>query len=74
MGAKIKITKIPLCLTVKCKCGSVIAAALLYGGLSIDEEFTDTIAETFNEGGKIEIINTDKESVTLQTCKCEKSN
>lgn len=68
---KIKITKIPLCLTVKCKCGEIVAASLLWGGISIDEEFTDTIAEIYNNGGKIEIINTEKESVSLGGCKCK---
>jgi hypothetical protein len=53
---KIEITKTDLALVVKCKCGGTVAATLIYGGISIDEEFTDTMAKVYNDGGKLEIV------------------
>ena len=46
-------------MTVTCKCGGVVAVTMLYGGVEIDAEFMDTVAQVSNEGGKIEIVNTD---------------
>ncbi len=65
-----EIIKTNLALTVKCKCGKVIATTMIYGGDRIDEEFTTTIAETYNAGGKIELVNTDETPVQLAGCKC----
>ncbi len=64
------LVKTNLCLTVKCKCGKVVAATMIYGGDTIDEEFTMTIAEMHNKGGKIELVNTDETKVQLQGCSC----
>ncbi|XRE42230.1 hypothetical protein ACIVBQ_000434 [Tenacibaculum discolor] len=67
-----KLIKTSLALRVTCKCGGVVAASLIYGGDAIDEDFTATIAEIHHKGGKTEIIDTDKESVKLDGCKCKK--
>lgn len=64
------IIKTNLALKVTCKCGGVVAATMIYGGDTIDEEFTSTIAETHNKGGKIELVNTDNEKITLGGCCC----
>jgi hypothetical protein len=66
----IAITKTDLALVVKCKCGGTVAATMVYGGVSIDEEFTDTIATVYNEGGKIELVCTKDVGVTLDGCRC----
>jgi hypothetical protein len=65
-----KITKTDLALVVKCKCGGTIAATLIYGGVSIDEDFTDTISEAHNAGGKIELVSTMEYKITLDGCRC----
>ncbi len=67
---KIPITKTDIAIVVKCKCGGTIAASLLYGGISIDEEFMDTLAVTYNNGGAVEITNVQKTKVTLGGCEC----
>lgn len=64
------LVKTNLCLTVKCKCGNVVAATMIYGGDTIDKEFTMTIAEMHNKGGKIELVNTDETKVQLNGCDC----
>ena len=64
------LVKTNLALTVKCKCGNVIAATMIYGGDTIDEDFTMTIAETHNKGGKVELVNTDEINVNLKGCGC----
>jgi hypothetical protein len=64
------LIKTNLCLTVKCKCGNVVAATMIYGGDTIDEEFTMTIAEMHNEGGKIELVNTHETKVRICGCRC----
>lgn len=64
------ITKTPLCLTVTCKCGGVVAATMLYGGDTIDEDFTNTIADVFLRGGKVEVVDTRTEKITLGGCEC----
>jgi hypothetical protein len=68
-----KITRTKLAITVTCKCGRVVAATMLYGGVEIDAEFMDTVAEISNKGGKIEIVNTDETPIKLSGCKCEGS-
>lgn len=68
--AKIEITKTDLSLVVKCKCGGVVAASMIYGGVSIDEEFTDTIASVYNNGGKVEIVSVREVGITLDGCRC----
>lgn len=65
-----EIIKTNLAMTVTCKCGGCIAAAMIYGGVEIDAEFMDTVAESHNDGGKIELINTDETPVKLDGCKC----
>lgn len=65
-----KITKTKLAMAVHCKCGSMIAATMLYGGIEIDAEFMDTVAEVANDGGKIEVYNTTEKKLTFDTCKC----
>lgn len=65
------ITKTDLALVVKCKCGGTVAATMLYGGVSIDEEFADTIAENYNNGGLIELVKTSEVKVTLDGCRCQ---
>lgn len=67
---QIAITKTDLALVIKCKCGGTVAASMIYGGVSIDEEFTDTIAKVYNEGGKIELVSTKEVGVTLSGCRC----
>ena len=57
-------------MTVTCKCGSVIAATMLYGGVEIDSEFMDLVAKTANDGGTIQIVNTNDTKVVLSECKC----
>lgn len=64
------LIKTNLALTVKCKCGNVIAATMIYGGDTIDEDFTMTIAETHNKGGKVELVNTDETKVVFSGCSC----
>ena len=64
------LVKTNLALTVKCKCGNVVAATMIYVGDTIDEDFTMTIAETHNKGGKIELVNTDETPVKLHGCSC----
>ncbi len=71
MTVQAEIIKTNLSLVVRCKCGGVIAATMLYGGIDIDEGFMTTLAETHNEGGKIELRDADKEKVFLSGCKCE---
>lgn len=68
-----KITRTKLAITVTCKCGAVVAATMLYGGVEIDAEFMDTVAQVSNAGGKIEIVNTDETPIKLSGCKCEDS-
>lgn len=65
-----EIIKTNLALTVTCTCGGVVAATMIYGNVGIDAEFTETIAQTHNKGGKIELVNTDITKVTLSGCKC----
>lgn len=67
-----KIIKTDLCLTVTCKCGSCVAATLLYGGVDIDSDFIDTIAKIYLDGGKIELIKTSEKKVSLAECICKK--
>ena len=64
------LVKTNLAIKVSCKCGNVIAATMIIGGDTIDEEFTHTMAEFYNDGGKIEIVNTDQEQLTLRGCDC----
>ena len=68
-----KITRTKLAITVTGKCGGVVAATMLYGGVEIDAEFMDTVAQVSNAGGKIEIVNTDEKPIKLSLCKCEGS-
>lgn len=63
--------KTNLCLTIKCKCGACVAATMIYGGMSIDEDFTETIASVYNDGGKIQLVNTDESPVKMSECKCK---
>lgn len=65
------ITKTNLAMTVTCKCGGMVAATMLFGGVEIDAEFMDTVANIANVGGKIEIINTENNPATLSGCTCE---
>jgi hypothetical protein len=66
----IEITKTDLTLVVKCKCGSTVACTMIYGGFSIDEEFTDTIAKVYNDGGDVKIVSIKDTDVTIDRCKC----
>lgn len=66
-----KITKTKYALVVACKCGGIVAATMLYGGVDIDTEFTDTIAKVVGRGGEPKIVNTEEQSVTLKGCSCE---
>ena len=67
---EMEITRTKLSMTVTCKCGSVIAATMLYGGVEIDSEFMDLVAKTANDGGTIQIVNTSDTKVVLSECKC----
>ena len=69
-----KITRTELAMTVTCKCGGVVAATLLCGGVKIDKEFMGTVAMVANNGGKIEIVNTDETPIKLSRCKCHSMN
>ena len=66
---QVAVTKTDLALVVKCKCGGTVAATIIYGGVSIDEEFTDTIAKFHNKGGKIDLVSTKEVRVTLDGCR-----
>ena len=68
------IIRTNLAMVAYCKCGGVIAATSLYGGVSIDGEFMNTVAETANDGGEIKIVNTKETPVSLTGCKCELEN
>lgn len=65
------IVRTDLALVVNCKCGSTVAATMLYGGVSIDEDFTDTIAEVYLRGGSVKVVKTGEHPVTVAECKCE---
>lgn len=57
---------------IKCKCGAQFAACtVLYGGVPIDEDFMTEVAETLNNYGKVEIVNTNETPVSLSECKCK---
>lgn len=66
-----KIIKTKLAMTVTCKCGGVVAATMLYGGVEIDVDFMDTVAEIANNDGKIEILNSDETPVFISGCICK---
>lgn len=66
-----EILRTNLAMTVKCKCGSLIASTMLYGGISIDEDFMSLVAETVNDGGVISIVDTSINPVTMSLCKCK---
>lgn len=68
-----KITRTKLALTATCKCGSIVASSLIIGGIEIDAEFMDTVAEIANDGGIIEIVNTDIRPIKMDLCKCKKA-
>lgn len=57
-------------LVAQCKCGATLAATIIYGGDPIDEDITLTFAKVDMNGGKIEIIDTDKRFVKLGRCTC----
>jgi hypothetical protein len=69
-----KITRTNLALVATCKCGGVVAATMLYGGVDISKEFMSTVAEIYNDRGKIEIVNTAIIPVILSGCVCKKIN
>jgi hypothetical protein len=56
---------------VVCKCGSCIGATMIYGGVEIDADFTTLMAETINEGGKVEVVNTQESPITMHKCICK---
>ena len=68
-----KITKTKLAIKVSCKCGSCVAATMIYGGVEIDAEFMDTVAKYANNDGKIELVDTDKYLIKLSSCTCNKN-
>jgi hypothetical protein len=57
---------------VVCKCGACVAATLIYGGVSIDEDFTTTMAEIINEGGEVYVVNATENPITFSKCRCNK--
>ena len=63
--------KTNLAITVTCKCNSIVAATMIYGGMNIEEDFTETMAEVYNRGGKLEFINADETPVKLSSCSCK---
>ena len=64
----IKRTK--LVLTIQCcKCNAVYFFSCIYGGVSIDEETTMIIAEAYEKGDIVKLL--DNESVQLQQCTCK---
>lgn len=65
------IKKTSFAIKVTCKCGGCIACTMIYGGISIDEEFTDIMAEAIINGGGIEIVNTKQSAIILDGCKCK---
>ena len=65
-----KIIRTNAMIIVTCKCNSVVAASVIYGGISVDEDFTTTIANVINKGGEASIINSNESSVTMSRCKC----
>lgn len=66
-----KIKKTSYAIKVTCKCGGCIACTLIYGGIAIDEEFTDTMADAIIDGGSIEIVDTSKNPIFMDGCKCK---
>jgi hypothetical protein len=67
---KMEIIRTKLAMTVTCKCGGIVACTMIYGGVEIDADFTHTVAENANYGGKIEIVNTAETPIKLSGCKC----
>lgn len=65
-----KITRTTKAIKVTCKCGACIAACMIYGGVPIDEEFTDTMAEAIVDGGSVEIVDTSDQGIQMAECKC----
>ena len=62
--------KTSLAIRAKCKCGNVVAASIIYGGDTIDSDFTTTIAEVYNSGGSVDVIDTEEESISFGECNC----
>ena len=59
-----------LMIAVTCKgCGVTYFAELIMGGYPIGEESTDTIANAYVRGDKVELVDGDK-GVVMGICKC----
>ena len=56
-------------ITCSCKnCGVTYAATMIYGGIDIDAETTEVIADAYLKGDKVELL--DDVSVLMSECKC----
>ncbi len=58
------------CIAVKCKCGSIVAAAMIIGGFKINKGFTTTMAKILNSGGEVFVVDTKEEDVSIGVCLC----
>ena len=59
-----------LALIAKCKCGSIVAAAMINGGQDINGDFTNTLAKIKNQGGSVEIQDCNKQELKVYRCAC----
>ena len=66
-----KIKRTSKAIKVTCKCGACIASTLIYGGIEIDADFTDIMADAILSGGKVEIVDTDETPITFSKCTCK---
>lgn len=62
-----------MAIVVKCKCGGIVAATLIMGGVKIGKGFTRTMAEVHNAGGELLFVNTDETKVKLSGCQCHEN-
>ena len=65
-----KIKRTDFALVAKCKCGNIIAATMLHGGIEIDAEFMDEVADILLSGGSAEVVNTNTSPVVMGGCSC----
>ena len=60
-----------LIISCKCaKCGAIYMATVIWGGIPIDEESTQQIAEAYQRGDEIKL--TDNETIKMSMCKCDR--
>jgi hypothetical protein len=65
-----EIQRTNLAMVAKCKCGAVLVATMLHGGVAIEADIMDDIATTYLAGGTVEIINADIAHIVMGGCSC----